>query len=300
MPFARRYRWPAVAFAAHVAVLLWFVLRYRYDAFYRGRDSGRDRSIYWRKMAFGSPRFIQDWRVTVGDDPPFSIVRFYNVKRNQTRIISYSLFGSDPQYYVHMLNNIRQAPIVYPGWTVRIYVHETSPDEFTRQLVATGAQVFVVHDDALRSGVYPGNTGTFWRFLPLADSTLDVMVLDADDPLDKYDAQIINPVLSSTACLGGMWTRPFPQQHLMAAAIIKTKRCKMGFTAEDVKSFPVRAPYGADEYFMTVMPKIGLSDMHTVFSDNWEALAWHTIIPSVSSGHLQKLHDNGPRLRAVL
>lgn len=211
----------------------------------------------------------------VGDDPPFKVVTRYNYNTSKTRILSYSLFGSDPRYYTYMLRNIRETPFVYPGWTVRVHVHERVPKELVKPLMDTGAQVYIIHDDALRAEPHTGNTGTFWRFLPLTDPRLDVIVLDSDDSLKKYKSMVVDPVLNGAKCFGGIWRGPFPQAHVLAGALVKVAPCTVAFTEDELRHYPVRAPFGADEYFLAMKATVDQSRTYRYFSDIWNQLAWY-------------------------
>ena len=164
--------------------LVWmaFVLQYRYDFLYHGKENGRDRGIDFRYGSMLTPCYTKDWRVTVGDDKPFHVVATHNVDPNATKVLSYSVYGTDPKYFVHIVEDARMVPTVYPGWVMRVHVHDESPPALVQALMDTGAQVYIMHDDEVR----PGNAaGMFWRFLPMADPSLDVFVKDSDDSLSE-------------------------------------------------------------------------------------------------------------------
>jgi hypothetical protein len=45
------------------------------------------------------------------------------------RVIAYGLYGADARYTVGVLRNAQLAPLVYPGWKVRVYLELTrNPD----------------------------------------------------------------------------------------------------------------------------------------------------------------------------
>ena len=50
------------------------------------------------------------------------------------RVISYSLFGSSPQYTGGALENAKLASQIYPGWSVRVYHDDTVPSPVTEAL----------------------------------------------------------------------------------------------------------------------------------------------------------------------
>ena len=50
------------------------------------------------------------------------------------RVISYSLFGSSPQYIGGALENAKLASQIYPGWSARVYHDDTVPSPVTETL----------------------------------------------------------------------------------------------------------------------------------------------------------------------
>ena len=191
---------------------------------------------------------------TRGNDPPFQIVGEHNVRANHTRIVSYSLYGNKEKYLVGMLHNIRVIHERMPGWTVRIYLNNQVPPEYVHNLMKdTGIEVITVDDTAVK----PGNgAGTFWRFLALCEPDKDVVIVDADNELDPPQ---IHEILQFFAHKGRPYmftgrTWPWPSRHVGAGYIFKKKQIgAMPFTADQVIHWPLRVPFGADEYFTTLM-----------------------------------------------
>jgi len=268
--------------------MLYFVGKFRYDAFDTGRLDGKDRSISFRSRAFFDVHFIQDWRTMVGDDPPFHLVSKHNYNASCTRVLSYSLYGNNPKYYKHMHRNIRDARYRYPGWCVRVHVHELAPKSLTQTLIDDGAQVFLIHDPMVRPG---SAAGMFWRFLPLTEPGLSVIVLDSDDLITKYKTDVVDPILRNKVgkCFGGLWTAPFPKTHVRGACIVKFPPCTVAFSERRLRHYPVRTPFGADEYFMATEANIDPSRVYTAFYDTFNRIAWHIArdpVPSMTFEYL--------------
>ena len=55
---------------------------------------------------------------------------------NEVRVISYGLYGADPRYTVGVVRNAQLAPLVYPGWRVRVYLDNTVPAAVRAESVA--------------------------------------------------------------------------------------------------------------------------------------------------------------------
>jgi protein O-GlcNAc transferase len=129
------------------------------------------------------------------------------------RIVSFSLFGSDPIYLQGALRNVRLLPTVYPGWTARVYVSEEIPEELTKRLVDLGAEVVRKNRTGLIDGM-------FWRFLPAAEADLEaVVVRDVDSRVTQREFAAVEEWFESgfsmhilrdhplhkVVVLGGMW-----------------------------------------------------------------------------------------------
>ena len=42
-------------------------------------------------------------------------------RSNETRVISYGLYGSKPKYLIGAIRNAQLVKVFYPGWTARFY-----------------------------------------------------------------------------------------------------------------------------------------------------------------------------------
>jgi len=109
-----------------------------------------------------------------------------------SRVVSFSLYGSNPAYTVNAVINCLLAPEVYPGWTCRFYHDDTVP-EGVLGLLATFEHAELVPMPAGRGG-----SGRLWRFLAAADPTVEAMVCrDADSWLSPREAACVDEWLAS-------------------------------------------------------------------------------------------------------
>ena len=53
---------------------------------------------------------------------------------NEVRVISYGLYGKSPRYTIGVLRNAQLAPLVYPGWKVRVYLDSSVPRNVVEEL----------------------------------------------------------------------------------------------------------------------------------------------------------------------
>jgi len=135
------------------------------------------------------------------------------------RVISFSLWGSDPMYHVGLMANLKLAPEIYPGWQCWVYVDETVPAETRQEIVALGGHP----RDATptRNKFDRGWSGLFNRFQPAGNPYLDAMIVrDADSRLNIREAAAVTEWLESgkkfhcmrdhiqhttVPIMGGMW-----------------------------------------------------------------------------------------------
>lgn len=99
------------------------------------------------------------------------------------KLISISVYGTDPMYSQGALRNAELVGEVFPGWTVRIYYarNEINPEPF----ISHGCEV-VGHG---RSRIH---SGMFWRFLAAWDEEAErVIFRDSDSRLNVREAAAV-------------------------------------------------------------------------------------------------------------
>ena len=130
------------------------------------------------------------------------------------QILSLSLWGSSPKYTTGAVKNIELAPIIYPGWKVRLYLDKISFDIIKDEINKYDYVQSIICQDV-------GNwNGMFWRFLPALEQDVDVMISrDCDSRISLREKLAVDEWLSSnkdfhimrdhpfhnTVILGGMW-----------------------------------------------------------------------------------------------
>ena len=129
------------------------------------------------------------------------------------KIISFSVYGDDADYHRGALGNLAASKVVYPGWICRFYVSQEIPESVIDELHAGGAEVIrkVRTDDA---------DGMFWRFLPAAESDIDILIVrDVDAILSSREKHAVDDWLASgkefhiirdmhkhrSLIMGGLW-----------------------------------------------------------------------------------------------
>ena len=132
--------------------------------------------------------------------PKLKIKKMWRRKQTDPRlIISLSVFGNDPLFTRGAVNNVKVARLVYPGWTVRIYVDKTVPKKDIDDMLNEGAQVYFVE-----SGITEGLARTLWRFLP-AGEPVKMISRDADSRVNSKEAWAISEWCKSGKKYHTMW-----------------------------------------------------------------------------------------------
>lgn len=133
------------------------------------------------------------------------------------KIISFSLWGTNLKYLIGAIKNAELAKKIYPSWVCRFYVGRSTLENasiYINKLECfDNVEVFKMNDDGDWEGM-------FWRFLPIADSEVDIMISrDADSRLSLRERAAVDEWLKSDKkfhiirdhpyhnfkILGGMW-----------------------------------------------------------------------------------------------
>lgn len=122
------------------------------------------------------------------------------------RLISFSLFGSDPRYNRGAVENARLAPEFYPGWRCRFYCDPA---------VTAAGELESLGCEVVRMCFAPGALAMSWRFLPAADPSLErVIFRDCDSRLNPREAAAVAQWIGSTLPMHAMHDhehhRPWP------------------------------------------------------------------------------------------
>ena len=102
------------------------------------------------------------------------------------KVISFSVWGTEPDYLVGARRNAEIAHEVYPGWETWFYVEEGT------QVDLEAADRIIYYDRE------QGSDGMFQRFRPMTDPRVDVFVSrDCDSRLSDREFQAVKEWLDS-------------------------------------------------------------------------------------------------------
>ena len=129
------------------------------------------------------------------------------------KVISFSLWGENPMYWIGALKNIELSKEYYPGWICRFYIDSNSKQELINTIKGDNVELVLVDSkDSFH--------GMFWRFWASEDSNVDIYLSrDCDSRITEREVVAINEWLESdkdfhimrdhpyhtVPILGGMW-----------------------------------------------------------------------------------------------
>ena len=147
--------------------------------------------------------------------------------QKENRVISMSLYGSDPRYTKGAIANAKLIQKVFPGWTLRIYLALFDPERPVKMDFAVPLEIVCslkvqdVEVVFIDPALHPVKNPRLWRFLVANDVTVDrFLIRDADSKLIPRDATEVqrwiqsgeafqcmrdHPAHSKWAVNGGMW-----------------------------------------------------------------------------------------------
>ena len=86
------------------------------------------------------------------------------------RLISFSLYGTDPRYLEAALQVVSDAKKIFPGYVPRFYVSQEIEEGLITNLKEAGSEI-------VRKERKDGIDGMFWRFLAAADPEAEVVLV---------------------------------------------------------------------------------------------------------------------------
>jgi len=122
------------------------------------------------------------------------------------KVISFSVWGNNPDYLVGAVRNAELARQVYPGWETWFYVED-----------GTDIQLTDIADRVIYYEPEPGTDGAFQRFRPMCDESVDVFVSrDADSRLSEKEHQAVQAWLNCDKQFHAMRDHPAHVWPVMA------------------------------------------------------------------------------------
>ena len=163
------------------------------------------------------------------------------------KIISFSLWGSDPKYTVGAIKNAKLAKEIYPGWICRFYCANDVPNPIIFQLEDMD-NVEVVSMEK------PGDwTSMFWRFEPAGEESVEAMISrDTDSRLNNREKAAVDEWLSGNYGFHIMRDHPW-HGYPVLGGMWGAKRDTLSNIKQMMRSFDQSDKYGTDyEFFASI------------------------------------------------
>ena len=140
-----------------------------------------------------------------------------NRLNKKKKIISFSLWGSNPKYLIGAIRNAELAKKIYPGWICRYYIGMST---FEKAIETVSRLERFPNVEIIKMSENGDWEGMLWRFYPISDTDVEVVISrDTDSRLSKRERRAVNQWLRSSKkfhimrdhpyhnykILGGMW-----------------------------------------------------------------------------------------------
>lgn len=116
-------------------------------------------------------------------------------------IIVFSLWGDHPMYWKGALRNIELAKINYPDFICRFYIDKNCNNELIESIKGDNVEVILMEPETYNysnMSVRFNHSGLFWRFLPLKEKDVNVILFrDCDSRISEREVSAVNEWLSS-------------------------------------------------------------------------------------------------------
>jgi hypothetical protein len=130
------------------------------------------------------------------------------------KVIGFSVWGDNPKYTIGAIKNAKLAKELFPDWICYFYIGKSTPTNIVDELKSFD------NTHIIEMGENGNWEGMFWRFLPIDDEDVDVLISrDTDSRLSMREKLAIDEWLSTkqkfhimrdhpshgVPILGGMW-----------------------------------------------------------------------------------------------
>ncbi|NQX40832.1 hypothetical protein SAMN05421820_104236 [Pedobacter steynii] len=178
------------------------------------------------------------------------------------KIISFSLWGENPMYWIGALKNIELAKVLYPDWVCRFYVDAASSPALIKTIDQADCEMVLMEPSEDFAGL-------FWRFYAAEDA--DIMICrDADSRLSKREVDAVNQWLDTDHLFHIMRDHP----HHTALIMGGMWGCRdTGGIRDLTDQYPYKCFKGTDQRFLAknIYPQVKdhaiIHDSYNLFGD---------------------------------
>ena len=160
------------------------------------------------------------------------------------KLISFSLWGSNPKYTIGAIKNAELLEEIYPEWNCRFYCANCVPEEIITKLKKTSEVIRV-------------NTDGSWKFTTERFKAIDeegveyVIFRDTDSRLNKREATAVSEWIKSGKTLHVMKDHPAHGGFPILAGMWGLKKTGVSFSMKDMLSlYKNKEQYHYDQIFL--------------------------------------------------
>jgi hypothetical protein len=168
-------------------------------------------------------------------------------------IITYSLWGDNPIYWVGALKNIELAKKYFPSWICRFYIDKSCNTELINTIQGDNVEVILLEKNITNYKNISNrfdHSGLFWRFLPLLEKDVNILLSrDCDSRISEREVFAVNEWLKSDKDFHIMRDHPYHGVPILAGMW----GCRNGILSnineflEKWKNHKIRGIYNAED-----------------------------------------------------
>ena len=162
------------------------------------------------------------------------------------KIISFSVWGSNPVYTVGAIRNAELAKLYLPDWKCMFFVGEKVPASIIKELERLDCEI-------VPTALEENHTGMFWRFTPATmwEEYDYVLSRDTDSRLTKREADEINLWISSGKMFHSIIAHPYHNLPILGGLWgVKTNASFCKHFDESFTRFNIENRYQIDQDFL--------------------------------------------------
>lgn len=166
----------------------------------------------------------------------------FSVKKK--KIISFSLWGNSECYNYGALENALLAKKIYPGWIVRLYVSNDTIPSVIQKLEQLD-NVEIVHKKSIKNG-------EFWRFEPLFENDVEIMLSrDSDSLLNIREKKAVDEWIKSDKSFHIMRDHNHHKSRILAG-MFGAKVSKLNLNYNEYKNYlsKIKNKKGQDQIWL--------------------------------------------------
>ena len=183
------------------------------------------------------------------------------------KVISFSLWGSNPKYFFGIKPNIELAKQYYPDFECWFYIDKTTvPEEIINDLQTNYSNVKIIYMDYDIDKINP----YAWRFLAIDDPEVEIMLSrDLDSRISERESTAVKEWINSNKIFHIMRDHPLHNDTHILAGMFGIKKNKIVTSWRELLSKQCKSKhYNQDQTFLSshIYPKfLSVSMIHTSF-----------------------------------